>query len=44
MNQVINGEPIVRIDTNIEKKRVRRKKKKVSSIDSSIAPKTKPAV
>ena len=44
MNQVINGETIVRVDTNIEKKRVRRKKRKVSDIDSSALPKTKPAV
>ncbi|MEE2858656.1 MAG: ATP-dependent zinc metalloprotease FtsH [Candidatus Neomarinimicrobiota bacterium] len=44
MNQVINGETIVRIDTNIEKKRVRRKKRKVSDVDSSALPKTKPAV
>ena len=44
MNQVINGETIVRVDTNIEKKRVRRKKRKVSDVDSSALPKTKPAV
>ena len=44
MNQVINGETIVRVDTSIEKKRVRRKKRKVSDVDSSALPKTKPAV
>ena len=44
MNQIINGEIIVRVDADIEKKRVRRKKRKVSDVDSSALPKTKPAV